>query len=347
MIAPISHPFPPSGYGPWERVCHDLTEGLVELGHEVVVYAPHGSVTSGDLHPTVPMPLSAAAAEGVDGRVWETHHIGQAVVESIRRRVDVVHSHLHVHALGYAPLMPMPMVTTLHGSAWDHNNHMILAAHSRQPFVSLSDSERQFFPGLNYVATVNNGVRLDDYRPTTNRGTGLAFVGRMAPEKGPHLAIAVAEASGLPLVLGGAVEPRHQAYFDQSVRPFLRGSVRFLGGVSRQRVAEILRGSLALVMPLSWDEPFGLVVVESLAVGTPVVAWKRGAMPELIEHGVTGYLVDDVEQAAEAVAAIGRLDRARCRAAAESRFGHLDMARGYVKAYESALGRFDSRPIDP
>ncbi|MGH8912749.1 MAG: glycosyltransferase family 4 protein [Acidimicrobiia bacterium] len=344
MIAPISHPFPPPGYGPWERVCHDLTEGLVQLGHDVVVFAPAGSNTSGDLHPTVPMPLVEAAVNDVphDSRVWESAHIAAAVAESMRRRVDVVHSHLHVHALGYAPLMPMPLVTTLHGAAWDANHHMMLDAHRDQPFVSLSDAERRFLPDLNYVATVNNGIRLADYPPAADPGTDLAFVGRMAPEKAPHLAIAVANSAGLRLVLAGAIEAQHQSYFDDSVRPQLGPMIRYVGELPRHEVVQLLSASGALIMPLLWDEPFGLVVIESLAVGTPVVAWRRGAMPELIRHGETGFLVDDVQGAAAAVATITQIDRARCRVAAETRFGHIDMARGYVEAYGRAIAQLIS-----
>ena len=339
MIAPISHPFPPPGYGPWEQVCHDLTEGLVEFGHRVIVFAPGGSTTSGELHPTVPASLEEAEAEGMphDARVWESHHIGTAVAESVRRDVDVIHSHLHVYALGYAPLVSVPLVTTLHGAAWDANNHLVLRAHRQQPFVSLSQAERQFLPELNYVATVPNGIRVDDYPLGRKPDERLIFVGRMAPEKAPHLAIAAAASAGMPLTLIGPTEPRHQRYFEDEVEPHLGRTVTYMGALPRRETWRLVARCRALLMPLAWEEPFGLVVIESLAVGTPVVGWRRGALPELIDDGKTGFVVADTAEAIEALARVGDIDRTWCRAVAKERFSHLAMASGYVEAYRSVM----------
>lgn len=341
MLAPISHPFPPSGYGPWEAVAHALTEGLVELGHEVLVFAPAGSVTSGELVATVPMALSQATERGIahDSRVWEAKHISVAMAEAVRAVVDVVHSHLHVHALGYGRFLPMPLVSTLHGSAWDSNNHPMLEVHRDLPFVSLSDSERLLYPGLNYVATVHNGIRLAEHPYSPTGGDRLAFVGRMAPEKAPHLAVEVALRAGAGLVLAGVVEDQHRQYFDSKVRPRLGDGIEYAGPLTAPEVASLLGTSRALLMPLEWDEPFGLVVIESLAAGTPVVAWRRGAMPELIDEGVTGFLVDDVSEAVAAVHRIGRLGRNICRTVAEQRFSHQEMARGYADAYAGAIAQ--------
>jgi len=333
MIAPISHPFPPAGYGPWERVCHDLTEGLVELGHDVVVFAPRNSTTSAELHGTVDMSL--AEADGADPRLWETLHIATAISQSIDRQLDVVHSHLHVHALGFGPLMTMPLVTTLHGSAWVKAHHPLLRAFRHVPFVSLSDSERRFLPELNYVATVGNGIRLTDFPPGRG-GERLVFVGRLAPEKGPDLAVAAARASGRDLVLAGVVETTYQDYFDSEVRPHLGDSITYVGPVPRPEVAKLVGDSAGLLMPLRWDEPFGLVVVESMAVGTPVVAWNRGSMPELITEGTTGFVVDGVAGATEAIGRLDSLDRDKVRQEAHQRFGHLTMAERYVEAYRRA-----------
>lgn len=337
MIAPISHPFPPDGYGPWERVCHDLTEGLVALGAQVEVFAPAGSVTGGRLHETVPVALSRAE-EGhrAEPRIWEELHLAQAMRGCRDLGVDVVHSHLHAHAVGYSALLPMPLVTTLHGSAWVPEHHRLLRAFREAPYVSLSESERRFLPDLNYIATVGNGIRLGDFPPGPG-GERLAFVGRMAPEKAPDLAIAAAREAGRPLVLAGAVEERHRGFFDEAVRPHLEaGRVEHVGPVSRAEVADLVGRSAGLLMPLRWDEPFGLVVVEALAVGTPVVAWQRGAMPELVVDGVTGFLVEDQAAAVRAVRRLDGIDRARCRWEAEERFGHLTMARGYLAAYRKS-----------
>ncbi len=340
MVAPISHGFPPDGYGPWERVCHDLTEGLVELGHEVTVFAPAGSITSATLHETVPSFLTDPADHTgpPDARVVEELHVAVAMSESVRLGVDVVHSHLHVHALGYAPLLPMPLLTTLHGAAWDRNNHIVLNRFRDHPFVSLSHAERAFLPELNYIATVGNGIRLADFAPGGRGSDRLVFVGRIAPEKAPDLAIAVAKSADRPIVLAGGLEPKHQSFFDERIRPHLRSKrIEYVGWLSRTEMTDLVREAAALVMPLRWDEPFGLVVIESLALGTPVIAWRRGAMSELVDHGVTGFLVDDVAAAAESVDGLGGLDREECRRRAVAYFGHLRMAEGYVAAYRQVL----------
>ncbi len=339
MLAPISHPFPPPGYGPWERVCHDLTEGLVELGHEVVVFAAEGSESSAVLSPTVPASLDEVAASGTepDARLWETLHIGRAMAGAVERELDILHSHLHVHALGYGPLLPMPLLSTLHGAAWNHAHLPILDTYRHQPFVALSNAERRFAPDLNYVATVGNGIRTGDYAPRFETGGPLVFVGRLAPEKAPDLAIESARLAGVPLTLAGNVETKYRDFFEARIRPGLGQDVTYVGALTRLEVADLLAEASALLMPLRWDEPFGLVVVESLASGTPVVAWRRGAMPELIEDGVTGFLVDTVEEAAASVHRIGELDRGRCRNSAEERFDYTTMARGYVAAYEVAM----------
>lgn len=337
MIAPISHPFPPEGYGPWERVCHDLTEGLVALGAQVEVFAPGGSATGGRLHETVPVALSRAEErDRPEPRIWEELHLARAIRMCLDLGVDVVHSHLHAHAVGYSALLPMPLVTTLHGSAWVEEHHPLLRAYRDAPYVSLSESERLFLPELNYVATVGNGIRLDDFPPGRG-GDGLVFVGRMAPEKGPDLAIRAAVEADRRLILAGAIEERHRAFFEETVRPHLQeGRVDYVGPLTRAEVADLVGRSAGLLMPLRWDEPFGLVVVEALAVGTPVVAWRRGAMPELVTEGVTGFLVADPAAAARAVQKLDVIDRTRCRQEAEERFGHLIMARGYLEAYRKS-----------
>lgn len=338
MIAPISHPFPPDGYGPWERVCHDLTDALVAQGHDVVLFAPSGSATTAKLSQTVPSSLDRAdAGQSPDPRAWEELHIAMAVGQAVELDLDVVHSHLHVHALGFAPLLPMPLVTTLHGAAWNRSHHLSLRAFRDHPFVSLSESERMFLPELNYVATVGNGIRLDDFPPGPG-GDRLVFVGRMAPEKAPDLAIETARRSGRSLILAGGIEARDQDFFDDVVRPHIGDEgIEYAGAVTRPEVARLVGESAGLLMPLRWDEPFGLVVIESLALGTPVIAWRRGAMPELIRDGSTGFLVDGVDGAAAVADRLAAIERGRCRREAEWRFGHLTMAEGYATAYRRAL----------
>lgn len=333
VLAPVTHPLPPPGYGPWERVAYDLAEGLVELGHDVTVFAPEGSRTSARLWPTCPAPLEGSLQ---DPRLTEELHIGQAMQAGTELDLEVMHSHLHVHALPFAPLIPFPMVSTLHGAAWNQAHHPALRFYRQQSFVSISDAERRFLPELNYLATVYNGIALDEFPLQFEKEPYLVFAGRLAPEKAPDLAIAVAHQAGFPLQLVGQLEEKHRDYYESEISPHLNGKIEHLGDVPRETLREVVGRARALVMPLRWDEPFGLVVVEAMALGTPVVAWRRGAMPELINHGGDGFLVDSVEHAVEAVARVGELDPVQVRHGS-SRFSRQAMARGYVRVYQEIL----------
>lgn len=333
MIAPITHSYPPAGYGPWERVAHDLTEALVEAGHDVTLFAPAGSETRARLVPTVAHPLETG---DLDPRLTEEEHIATAIEVAVDEQFDLVHSHLHVHALLYSRLVPFPMVTTLHGVAWNAATHRLLRRYSDQPFVSLSDAERRFLPELRYVATIGNGIRLTEFPMGAGSGGYLAFVGRIAPEKAVDEAITVAERSGRHLRIAGVIEPQHLGYFKERVEPRLQpGAIDYLGTLARPEVAQLVGGATGLVMPLRWDEPFGLVVVESLAVGTPVIAWRRGAMPEIVRDGATGFLVSSVDEAVDAVRRLGAVERSACRSDAEQRFSAATMAAAYADVYRS------------
>lgn len=335
ILAPITHSTPPKGYGPWERVAGDIADGLVSEGQEVILFAPVGSGTSARLAPTVPHPLSEwpIDEEPPDFRIWEEVHIAEMASIVRNGGFDIVHSHLHVHALGYADFLPCPMVTTLHGVAWNKAVRPALRRYRSHPFVSISDSERAFLPELRYVGTVYNGIQIDDF-PYGEGGEALLFAGRLAPEKAPHLAIEAAISAGRSIRLVGGIEPKHQGYFSEKIEPFLSSQdVEYVGPLSRSEIAVEYANAAALVMPLEWDEPFGLVVVEAMAAGTPVVAWARGAMPELVRDGETGFLVSTVDEAVDAIGRIERIDRSSCRKAAASRFSIDSMARGYLEVY--------------
>ena len=335
MLAPITHPYPPTGYGPWERVTHDLTERLVLDGYEVTLFAARGSETSANLVPTTEVNLSDLP-EG-ERRLAEDRHVTAAISAANEGGVDVMHSHLHVHVLRHAHLVRYPVLTTLHGVAWDQNQHSLLLEHALRPFVSLSDSERTFLPQLNYVATIPNGVRIEDFPPGDGAGAYLAFVGRISPEKAPHLAVEVARMAGWPLRMAGPIEEQHHDYAAAIRQRAVPGMVDFLGPLARADLSRLLRDAVALVMPLQWDEPFGLVVVEALASGTPVVAWDRGAMPEIVVDAVTGFVVADVDEAVDALPRIGDISRAACSQDARARFSDAAMAAAYARVYERLL----------
>jgi glycosyltransferase involved in cell wall biosynthesis len=318
MLAPITHPYPPQSYGPWERVTHDLTEQLVALGHDVTLFAARGSRTSANLVETVDLPL-------VEGR-------GQPRLEEEK------HLAMTMEAVMEGRLLPIPMLTTLHGAAWDPAHHDLLRRYAEMPYVSISYVERSLLPELNYVATIANGVRVDEIPVGEGGGGYLAFAGRLAPEKGPDLAIEAAIGSGLPLRIAGPVDDRHRDFFDQTIGVAPSG-VEYLGELSREELWALLGGAVALLMPLRWPEPFGLIVAESLAAGTPVIAWRMGAMPEIVEDGVTGRLVDDVPEASRAIEEIDLISREACRRAAVTRFSDRVMARLYSAVYSSLLSQ--------
>jgi glycosyltransferase involved in cell wall biosynthesis len=331
MIAPVSHSYPPPGYGPWERVAHDLTEQLVAMGHDVTLFAAAGSATSARLVETMIAPLDSG---GADPRLAEERHLAIAMEAARSGAFDVIHSHLHVHGLIFSRLISTPILTTLHGVAWDAATHPLLLHYAEMPFVSLSESERDFLPELNYVATIPNGIRTHEIPVGAGGGDYLVFVGRMAPEKAPDLAIETARAAGLPLRLAGIVEDRHRDFFEAKVLAACSGNVEYVGPLRRDALWQLLGDAHAMVMPLRWHEPFGLVAVESLATGTPVIAWRMGALPEIIEDGVSGFLVADVEGAVGSVALVGDLDRVTCRTVAENRFSDSVMAAGYSDVYQ-------------
>lgn len=356
MLAPISWPLPPAGYGPWELVASNLTEQLVALGHDVTLFAAGGSRSNAAIVETCPHALntwpdaersrprtfdrSTGLLEGPpDARVLEEVHIATCMERARDDAFDVVHSHLHVHALVFGRLIPCPLVTTLHGSAWVRATHPALRRYRELPFVSLSNAERQFLPELNYAATVPNGIRLEAFPFEPVKDDYLLFAGRLSPEKGPDVAIDIARRSGRRLLLAGLIEPQYQAFFDERVKPFIDDrQVEYLGLLSQADLAPFYRKAAAVLFPISWCEPFGLVAVEAQASGTPLIATRFGALPEIIVEGETGFVVDTVEEAVTAVDRLETIDPAACRRNAETRFTDRVMAQGYADVYESLVG---------
>ncbi|MHC4697279.1 MAG: glycosyltransferase family 4 protein [Planctomycetota bacterium] len=353
MLAPISWPLPPAGYGPWEQVAHNLTEELVKLGHDVTLFAAGGTKSAATVVATCPHALSTwpkAERERVpkldprtgllegppDARVLEDLHIAVCMERAGGGEFDVVHSHLHVHALGFSRLITCPLVSTLHGSAWVRAAHPMLEAYKDLPYVSISDAERTMLPQLNYAATVYNGIRIEDFPFEPEKDDYLLFAGRLAPEKGTAEAIDVAKRSGRRLLLAGMIEPQYQAYYDTRVKPHLDGKwVEYLGLLSQRELAPVYRKAAAVLFLINWCEPFGLVAVEAQASGTPLIATRQGALPEIIVEGRTGFVVDSVDEAVGATERVGSISPKACRENAESRFSAAVMARGYECVYRA------------
>lgn len=355
MLAPISWTVPPVGYGPWEKVAFYITEELVKRGHEVTLFCAGGSQTSAKMVFTSPYPLSqwlesemskplkydpkTGHLEGPpDGRVWEQLHISACIEAARAGEFDIVHSHLHAHALVFSRLIECPLISTLHGSAWVRATHPILLKYRDNPFVSLSNAERELLPELNYVGTVYNGVALDEFSFEEDKDDYLLFAGRISPEKGAAEAVEVALKTGTRLKIAGLIESQHQAYFDEKVKPFIDGEkIVYLGLLNQRQLLPIYLKARAVLFMINWCEPCSMVAIESQACGTPIIGTRFGCIPEIVVEGKTGYLVDSVDECCNAVGELDKIRPIDCRENAAARFTTTVMAEGYEKIYKKLL----------
>ena len=328
VLASIAHRTPPRGYGPWEQVASTIAEGLVARGHDVTLFATADSLTAARLVAVAPTGYEEDPA--VDAKVHEYLHDATAFEHAAE--LDVMSNQFDFMPLSYSRLVATPVVTTVHGFSSEAIVPVYRAYDDIARYVSISDADRH--PDLTYEATIHHGIDVDAFTVGAGDGGYLLFLGRIHPDKGTAEAIEVARRVGLPLVVAGIVQD--ERYFAEKVEPHLgRDDVRYVGPVGPAERDRLLGGATALLHLIGFDEPFGLAVVESLATGTPVVAVDRGSMPEIVRHGGTGFLVRGVDDAVDAVRAVGTLDRSACRADAVARFSQERM----VDAYEALLTR--------
>ena len=334
QIAPLYERVPPVHYGGTERVVSYLTEELVRLGHDVTLFASGDSQTTARLRGFRERALRSDRS-CVDPLAVHLHMLGEAYDQA--GEFDVIHCHADYLCLPMARLVETPTVLTLHGRLDMPELAPLYRTFDDVPLVSISDAQRVPLPNANWVATVHHGLPRSSARESAQEEY-LLFLGRISPEKCPDVAIRVARAAGARLRIAAKVDPVDDAYFAEVIRPLLDDpQIEFIGEVSEDEKADLLARSSALLFPIDWPEPFGLVMIESLACGTPVIARRRGSVPEILEHGRTAWLAETEDEMVEAVHRIDELDRRECRAEFERRFTAERMALDYVRVYESIL----------
>ena len=335
ILAPVWFPVPPSGYGGIEWVVSLLADGLVDAGHDVTLYA------SGDSHTKARLEFvwSTAPSEWIGHSFWELRHALHCFEQA--QEYDVVNDHTGLLGLLLGGLLQTPCVHTVHGPLDGEPGvfyEQIVRIVPRAHLISLSMNQRRPLPDLPWLANCPNAIDLSVYPVKPHVGEYLLFVGRMTADKGAHRAIAVATEAGLPLKLAGKCrEPAEKEYFRQLVEPHLNDRIEYLGEVTHGQKVELLQDARATLFPIEWEEPFGLVMIESMACGTPVIASRHGAVPEVIEHGRSGIVVEHYRDMAAALDQADALDPLECRRYVEKRFAPERMVQDYVAAYEAAI----------
>ncbi|MGB4504736.1 MAG: glycosyltransferase [Syntrophaceticus sp.] len=332
LLSPIAWRTPPEHYGPWERVVSLLCEGLVEKGVDVTLFATGDSQTAGKLEYICKTPYEED--NSLDPKVWEALHIAHLFEQA--EKYDLIHNHFDFLPLTYSRLVKTPIVTTIHGFSSQKILPVYKRYEDRSYYVSISNADRS--PDLQYLATVYHGIDLESFDFSPERGDYLLYFGRIHPDKGTCEAIEIAHRFQMKLVIAGIIQD--QDYYQEQVAPHLDGQrVVYVGSVGPEKRNQLLGGAYALVHPINFEEPFGLSVVEAMACGTPVVAFNKGAMPEVIRDQETGFLVNSIDQAVEALKRIPELDRVACRRWVENRFSRERMVNDYLDLYKIILER--------
>jgi len=336
ILAPIAWHIPPRKYGPWEHVAGSLADGLAMRGIDVTLFATMQAKTKARLEAIIPEPYLESRTRTWSIRVAEDLHFSHCFERA--GGFELIHNHVNCYPLAFAPLVRTPILTTLHGSALlEPPTHPLYLRFKHLPYVSISNAERLGLPELNYVATVYNGIDLSQFTFRERAGTYLTFLGRAGPAKGMHLAIEIARRAGMPLRIAAHIPDDYREYFQNRITPMLSGQIEFVGEVGPPQRDELLGGALALLHPTTVPEPFGLTLVEAQATGTPVIGFNKGSVPELVRHGETGFVVEDVDQAVAAIPRLEEINRGRCRRWIETRFTIEKMVDGYIEVYRRII----------
>ncbi len=343
QVAPLIEPVPPKLYGGTERVVSWLTEALVQDGHDVTLFASGDSVTAATLEVICPRALR------LDGSIRDPQAFLAVMLERVAQCAgdfDLLHFHLDYHPFSIFSRQSTPFVTTLHGRLDIPELQPVFAIFPDAPLISISDAQRLPLPNANWIGTVQHGLPRDLLTMGASPQTYLAFLGRVAPEKGLDRAITIAARCGLPLKIAAKVDKTDAEYFQAVIRPMLNhGDVEFIGEIGDEEKSEFLGSALGLLLPIDWPEPFGLVMIEAMACGTPVIAFDRGSVPEIVEDALTGFIVRDVDEAVAAVPRLAGLSRQAIRQRFERRFNAQRMAREYLGLYRGMIGSGNSHRL--
>jgi glycosyltransferase involved in cell wall biosynthesis len=337
IVSPLYESVPPKFYGGTERVVSYLTEELVAMGHDVTLFASGDSQTSAKLEPV------CAQALRLDPSSMDPLAPHILLLERIFQKAhtfDIIHFNIdHIHF----PLFrrsATPHLTTLHGRLDIKDLIQLHREFIEEPLVSISNAQREPLPWAQWAGTVYHGLPQNLYKPYESQGEYLAFLGRISPEKRPDRAIKIAEQAGMKLLIAAKVDKTDREYYEEVIRPLLKSPwAEFIGEIGENEKNEFLGKAYALLFPIDWPEPFGLVMIEAIACGTPVIAWRSGSVPEIISNEVTGFIVDSIEEAVKAIEKIKRLNRANCRQDFESRFTAIRMALDYVRIYQTVIDK--------
>jgi glycosyltransferase involved in cell wall biosynthesis len=335
QIAPLTEAIPPRLYGGTERVISWLTEELVALGQEVDLFASGDSQTSADLQACWPKALR------LDGSVRDPNALHMAMLEQVYRRApdfDLLHFHLDYYPFSLFSRQPTPFVTTLHGRLDLPEHQVVFATFPSIRVISISDAQRRPVPGAGWIRTIHHGLPEGLLMPRPVRPAYFAFLGRISPEKAVDRAIAIAGRCGVPLKIAAKVDAVDREYFECRIRKLLTSAdVEYIGEIGDGEKSSFLSGAIALLAPIAWPEPFGLVLIEAMACGTPVIAFNAGSVPEIIEDGLTGFVVEDESEAVRAADCLSGLSRRAIRRRFEERFTARRMARDYLAVYRSLI----------
>ena len=330
VLAPICWRTPPRQYGPWEQVASNITEGLVRRGLDVTLFATGDSLTRGKLRYICERPYEEDKSR--DPKVWECLHIAHLM--ECADQFDIIHNNYDFLPLTYSRLITTPMVTTIHGFSSPQIIPVFKAYNDGNYFVSISNADRS--PELQYIATVYNGIDVTDFTLRETAGDYLLYFGRIHPDKGTHEAILIAQQFKMRLIIAGFIQD--QRYYEERVEPFLDDEIVYVGNAGPEERDTLLGSAYALLHPINFAEPFGLSVAESMLCGTPVVAFNKGSMPELIVSEKTGFLVDTVDEAVSVLQDVGQIDRTYCRRWAEENFSQERMIDNYIDVYRTIAG---------